>query len=492
MPSGERVQTAIAGLDDILHGGLPRDRLYLVEGDPGTGKTTLALQFLRAGVERGERALYVALSETRNELNAVAESHGWTLADIDVYELSPEATLEPDAQYTVFHPSELELGETMKALLGHVEATHPQRVVLDSLSEMRLLAGNPLRYRRQILALKQFFAARGGTVLLLDDRTAEGMDLQLQSISHGVIGLHTLSPEYGGARRRLRVMKMRGVEFQGGYHDYVIVRGGLQVFPRLIAAGHAQTFTQEMVSSDVPALDALFGGGLSRGTTTLFLGPAGSGKSLVAAQIAVAAARRGETVAVFLFDEGMETFLRGTQGIGVDVPALVDRGRVLLRQINPAELSPGQFVHVVREVVEEHGVSVVVIDTLNGYMNAMPEERLLTTHLHELFSYLRQCGVLTLAVMTQHGLIGSMQVSVDVSYLADTVVLLRYFEAEGAVLKAISVMKRRAAQHESTIRELKIDRAGIHVGEPLRRFRGVLTGVPDWVGGIPGHPAGSS
>jgi circadian clock protein KaiC len=490
MPSVPRVSTAIAGLDDVLEGGLTADRLYLVEGDPGTGKTTLALQFLLEGARHGERGLYVALSETRDEIDAIASSHGWTLDDVDVYELGPDDALQPDAQYTVFHPSELELGETVKALLGRVETTHPRRVVFDSLSEMRLLAGSPLRYRRQILALKQFFAARGGTVLLLDDRTAEGPDLQLQSVAHGVISLQTLAPEYGGARRRLRVMKMRGLAFQAGYHDYAIERGGLRVFPRLVAARHGRPFAEEAIGSGVPALDALFGSGLNRGTTTLFLGPAGSGKSLVSAQIAASAASEGEHVAVFLFDEGMETFLRGTASVGIDFRSHIDAGRITVQQLNPAELSPGQFVHAVREAVESRGAGVVVIDTLNGYMGAMPEERLLTTHLHELFTYLRQCGVLTLAVMTQHGLVGTMHTQVDLSYLADTLVLLRYFEARGAVRKAISVVKRRAAPHEATIRELKIDAAGVQVGEPLDQFRGVLTGVPDYTGGTPPRTAG--
>jgi circadian clock protein KaiC len=414
----------------------------------------------------------------------VADSHGWDLAAVDIYELGPE-DVQSNGQYTVFHPSELELGATVKALLDHVDRTRPVRVVFDSLSEMQLLAGSALRYRRQIRAMKQFFAGRGSTVLLLDDRTAESSDLQLQSIAHGVIVLHTLAPEYGGARRRLRVTKMRGVDFQAGYHDYVIEPGGLRVFPRLISAEHGQPFAEEMVTSGVPALDALFGGGLARGTTTLFLGPAGSGKSLVAAQVAAAAASRGESVAFFLFAEGLGTFLRGTAGIGIELRGHLDAGRVTIQPINPAELSPGQFVHAVRTAVERRRVRVVVIDSLNGYTNSMPEERLLTTHLHELFAYLRQSGVLTLAVMTQHGLIGSMLTAVDVSYLADTVVLLRYFEASGEVLKAISMMKKRASKHEATIRELSIDDHGIHVGSPLHDFRGILTGVPDYVVGTP-------
>jgi circadian clock protein KaiC len=481
--SRARVATAVEGLDAILGGGLPADRLYLIEGPPGTGKTTLALQFLLEGARRGEPVLYVTLSETKEELTEVAESHGWKLDGVAVHELSSDMNLQPDAQYTVFHPSEVELGSTMNTVKDLIERLLPSRIVLDSLSEMRLLAGEPLRYRRQILALKQFFgAAGGGTVLLLDDKTAVGSDLQLQSIAHGVIALEQLTPEYGGARRRLRIMKIRGVRFQEGYHDYEIVHGGLRVYPRLIAAEHGEAFEPQTVSTGLAALDQLVGGGLTRGTTTLVMGPAGSGKSLMAAHIAFAAAARGEPAAFFLFDEGVGTFLAGTAGIGLDMGPLIGAGRITVTQINPAELSPGQFVHLVRNAVEEIGVRVVVIDSLNGYMNAMPEERLLTTHLHELFTYLRQHGILTLALMAQHGLIGAMQIPIDISYLADSVILLRYFEAQGAIRKAVSVMKRRAGGHEPTIREFSLSASGIRVGEPLREFRGVLTGLPFYEG----------
>ena len=486
MTSAPRVETSVTGLDTILGGGLPADRLYLVEGDPGTGKTTFALQFLLAGVSRGEPALYVTLSETHDELRAVAESHGWSLDGVAIHELSSDASLRADTQYTVFHPSEVELGDTMNTVLATLERVRPRRVVFDSLSEMRLLARDPLRYRRQILALKQFFVGHDCTVLLLDDRTASGGDLQLQSLAHGVLRLETLLPEFGGARRRLRVMKLRGVAYTEGYHDYTIRTGGLEVFPRLVAAEHHVPYARETVSSGVPALDALVGGGLVRGTSTLVMGPAGSGKSLLASHFVHEAASRGERVAVFIFDEGTGTYFAGTSGVGLDMQRLVDAGRLVLQQVDPAELSPGEFVARVRESVERDNARLVVIDSLNGYLNAMPEERLLSLHLHELFSYLRQRGVLTISIMSQHGLLGAMQTPIDVSYLADAVLLLRFFEANGAIHKAISMVKRRAGPHESTIRELRIAGAGITLGEPLTNFRGILTGVPQFGGPTPG------
>jgi circadian clock protein KaiC len=465
---------------------LPADRLYLVEGDPGTGKTTLALQFLLAGVRRGEAALYVTLSETHDELRAVAESHGWSLDGVAIHELSADASLRADTQYTVFHPSEVELGDTMNTVLATLERVRPRRVVFDSLSEMRLLARDPLRYRRQILALKQFFVGHDCTVLLLDDRTAATGDLQLQSIAHGVVRLETLLPEFGGARRRLRVMKLRGVPYTDGYHDYMIRTGGLEVFPRLVAAEHRVPYVKESVSSGVAALDALVGGGLSRGTSTLIMGPAGSGKSLIASHFVHEAAARGEPAAVFIFDEGIGTYFAGTAGVGLDMERLADAGRLMVQQVDPAELSPGEFAARVRASVERDGARIVVIDSLNGYLNAMPDERLLSLHLHELFSYLRQLGVVTISVISQQGMLGQMPTPIDVSYLADAVILLRFFEAQGAIRKAISMVKRRAGSHESTIRELQIASTGITVGEPLTRFRGILTGVPQFEPGPPG------
>lgn len=481
-----RVATGIEGFDAVLCGGFTPDRMYLIEGDPGSGKTTLALRFLLEGAARGEPVLYVTLSETREELDGVARSHGWSLDGIQLLELVvSEESLDPDAQLTMFHPSEVELSETTRAVLAEVERTKPRRVVFDSLSEMRLLAQNPLRYRRQILALKQFFIGRSCTVLLLDDRTSEAADLQLQSIAHGVVSLEQLAPEYGAERRRLRVVKMRGVRYRGGYHDFTIEKGGLCVYPRLVAAQHHQVFIREPITSGVPELDALLGGGLDRGTSTLLMGPAGSGKSTIAAQYAAAAAARGEAAAIFTFDETVGTLLVRTAALGLPLQEHMDAGRLAVQQIDPAELSPGEFSHVVRRAVEpgdRPGARVVVIDSLNGYLNAMPDERFLTIQLHELLTYLAQQGVVTLLLMAQHGLIGTMASPVDASYLADSVLLLRYYEAEGRVRKAVSVLKKRSGTHEDTIREISLGPGGVRVGPPLREFRGILTGVP-WFDG---------
>ena len=476
--------TGTAGLDQILGGGFTPHRLYLIEGDPGAGKTTLALGYLLEGAKRGEKGLYVTLSETREEITSVARSHGWSLDPVHIVELvASEESLTPDSQYTMYHPSETELGETTKAVLDAVERVKPQRVVIDSLSELRLLAQNPLRYRRQILALKQFFSGRKCTVLLLDDRTSDDTDLQVRSIAHGVLTLEQLSPEYGAERRRLRVVKLRGKQFQGGYHDFKIVKGGLDVFPRLVAADHQDAFSAEKVSSGVAPLDRLVGGGLDRGTSTLVMGPAGSGKSSVATQYVVAAAARGECAAIFTFDESRGTLVTRSAALGMDLAAQVESGRVVIKQVDPAELSPGEFVHTVRRQVEERNCRVLVIDSLNGYMNAMPEERFLSIQMHELLTYLGQKGVTTIMVVAQHGLVsGKMESPVDVSYLADSVILTRYFELKGRVKKAISVVKKRSGAHEETIRELTVGLNGIRVGEPLEDLRGVMTGVPVYDG----------
>lgn len=480
-----RLATGSAGLDSILEGGFPANRLYLVEGDPGTGKTTLALKFLMEGAARGEPVLYVTLSETKEELDAVARSHGWTLDDVNVYELIPsEDSLKTETQYTIFHPSEVELGETTGAVLEEVARIQPRRIVFDSLSEMRLLARDPLRYRRQILALKQYFAGRQCTVLLLDDRTSTVGDLQVQSIAHGVVELEHLALEYGAARRRLRVVKLRGSRYRGGYHDFKIETGGVLVYPRLIAAEHQQDFTQEMITSGVQELDALLGGGLDRGTSTLILGPAGSGKSSIAAQFAAAAAERGEHAASFIFDEGRNTYLARAAGLGKEMKGHVESGHLYIQQVDPAELSPGEFAHYVRRSVDRDGARVVIIDSLNGYLQSMPNERFLTIQMHELLSYLKQQGVVTILVLAQHGFMGSnMGTPVDVSYLADTVLMLRFFEAKGAVRRAISVVKKRTGHHENTIREMLMSSSGITVGKPLTEFRGVLTGVPTYSSG---------
>ena len=480
----EVVSTGIPGLDAVLAGGLPANRLYLLEGDPGSGKTTVGLQFLLEGMKRGERVLYVSLSETKSELIAVAASHGWDLSDMAIHELSvlEYGGLAPDDQYTFFHPSEVELAETTKAVLAEVDRVAPMRIVFDSLSEMRLLAREPLRYRRQILGLKQFFVGRRCTVLLLDDRTSHDGDLQLRSLAHGVINLEHLAPEYGAERRRLRVVKVRGVHFVGGFHDFVIGTGGLNVFPRLVAAESRSTQEHAAASSGLEQLDRLLGGGLERGTATLFIGPAGAGKSALATQFAVAAAGRGEHVAMYLFDEGLETFYRRARGLGSDIGGYVKSGLLRLTPVDPAELSPGEFTQQIRQAVENDNVSVVIIDSLNGYLNAMPEERFLQAQLHELFMYLRHRGVLTISIMAQHGLLGPMQTPIDLSYLADNVVLLRFFETAGRVRQAISVMKKRSGYHERTIRELRLQPGSIRVGEPLQEFHGVLTGVPTYVG----------
>jgi circadian clock protein KaiC len=471
--------TGVPGLDVVLQGGLPRHRLYLVQGDPGAGKTTMALQWLLHGAAAGERCLYVTLSETREELQAVADSHGWALDALSVFELPASTDMSFDADNTLFHPSEVELAEITKVLLREVDRIQPTRVVIDSLSEIRLLAQNALRYRRHVLSLKQFFVERGSTVLFLDDRTSEQADLQLQSLAHGVICLDQLAPLYGAHRRRLRVLKLRGVAYQGGFHDFVIAKGGLQVFPRLVAAEHRRPdFSRQKLSSGVPEIDVLVGGGLDPGSSTLLMGPAGTGKSTVALQYASAAARAGKPVAMFTFDESEQTILTRAAGIGLDLAPHVKEGRIQIRQVDPAELTPGEFAHTMRQAVEVRKAQLVIIDSLNGYLHAMPEEQFLTLQLHELLMYLGQMGATTMMVVAQHGFVGSMQSPIDVSYLADAVMMFRHFEAQGRLRKAISMVKKRTGDHESVIRELTIGARGLVVGAPLENFRGVLTGIP--------------
>lgn len=483
-------QTGIAGLDDVLRGGFRKGRLYLIEGVPGSGKTTLATQFLLEGIRRGEPGVYITLNETAEELRHAAATHGWSLEGITIIAVAPsEDMLRPDEQYTLFHPSEVELSETNRAILAQIEQVQPSRVVLDSLSELRLLAGTPLHYRRQVQALKQYFSDRQCTVLLLDDLTTRDHDLQMQSISHGVLRLELLRPEYGTQRRRLVVVKYRGVSFRGGYHDFIIREGGLEVFPRLIASEHPQVKAHALLPSGMPELDALLGGGIPRGTSTLIVGAAGAGKSSLATRMMASALQRGEGAAMFVFDENISTLLTRSAALGMDLQSWLDNGRLIVDQINPAEKSPGELTHMLRRAVESQRIGVVVIDSLNGYLNAMPEERFLLIHLHELLMYLSQMNMVTILIAGHAGLVGGpMQSPVDASYLADTVILLRYYEAAGEIRQAISVIKKRSGAHERTIREFRFAGHRLAIGPPLSGLRGVLSGVPI----IEGAPAAAA
>lgn len=473
------ISTGVEGLDEVLHGGLRPNRLYLLEGDPGAGKTTVALQFLLAGAKRGETCLFVTLSESSEELHASAASHGWTLDGIHVFEIAAsEEKLASDARYTMFHPSEVELSETVKSVLAEAARLQPSRLVFDSLSELRLLAENPLRYRRQILALKHHFARLQCTVLLVDDRTGNARDMHLHSLAHGALSLERHTSEYGTMRRQVEVRKMRGRAFREGFHDFTIRRGGVCVFPRLVAAEHRTTYVRDEVKSRLPALDRLLGGGLTRGTSTLVMGPAGCGKSTVATSFVHAATERGEKAAVFLFDESIASFVERSAGLGMDVRPLLGKA-LQLRQIDPAELSPGEFVAAVRHAVEVDGVRLLVIDSLSGFLNAMPSERFLLLHLHELLTYLNHRGVTTLLVMIQHGMLGAdAHAAFDASYLADTVLMLRHYEDLGEVRQAISVIKKRTGRHERTIHALGFD-GTLTVGDAIREWHGVLAGSPE-------------
>jgi circadian clock protein KaiC len=482
---GDMVKTGNIYLDDILGGGLAKNRVYLLQGNPGAGKTTLGLQFLIEGVKNGERALYLTLSESEKELTSVAQSHGWSLKGIDIFEiLTQEKELETDNQYTMYQPSEVELSTTTGAILAEVERIKPTRVVLDSLSELKLLAQSPLRFRRQILALKHFFSNRDCTVLFLDDKTTTGAEnFQLESIAHGVLDLEQLSPEYGSERRRIQIKKFRGRKYRGGFHDFSIDTGGISIYPRIIPSEHSKADIKNQVKSGIDQIDKLTGGGIEEGTSVLLLGPAGIGKSTLAMQYALNAAKNGDQAVIFTFDESVNTLLHRAKGLGMDVANYIEKGLIHLQPIDPTEMSPGEFAHRVRAVVGgERGTKaakVVVIDSLNGYLNAMPEERFLTSQMHELLTYLGHHGVLTFLIVAQHGLLGhSMQTPLDTSYLADTVILFRYFEAEGEVKQAVSVLKKRSGHHEKTIREYKMTSGGIIVGQPLRDYHGILTGTP--------------
>lgn len=473
-----RLATGTAGLDNVLNGGITPRRLYLVEGTPGSGKTTLALQFLMEGRSQGETGLYITLSETVNELSAVARSHDWTLDGIELFEIIAEDEFATANEQSLLHPSEVELGETVRGIIELVERLDPARVVLDSLSELRLLAQNPLRYRRQILALKHFFARRNCTVLMLDDRTAEPGDLQLHSIAHGVISLEHLATDFGSERRRLRVIKMRGLKYRGGYHDFTIETGGICVYPRLIAAHHHREFPAEPVTTGLAELDALLGDGLFPGTNALLTGPAGIGKTTTAVHCMIAALKRGQKAAYFLFDERLSTLMIRSRALSMDLQPYIDNGLLQIRQIDPAELSPGEFASAVRDSVEGDGASVVVIDSLNAYLHAMPSDNFLVLQMHELLSYLSQQGVVALMILGQHGVTGDLRTDLDISYLADTVMMLRFFEAGGEVRKSIAVIKTRTSDHERSIREFTITPNGIGIGEPIRSFTGILSGSP--------------
>jgi circadian clock protein KaiC len=489
-----RLGTGINCLDEILEGGLPPRRLYLVEGRAGAGKTTLALQFLIEGAKRGEPALFVTLSESAEELADVASSHGWSLDGVTIVELSNHGAAD-EVDTTLYEPAEVELGGRMHELLAAVDRLKPTRVVIDSCSELRLLAQTALRYRREILALKDRLIASRSTILLLDPPQPQSADVEmpLETLVHGVLQLEQLAPLYGAERRRLRVVKLRGHRYRGGYHDFVIRRGGLQVFPRLVAAEHHAPYEREVVGSGLPGLDALLGGGPQRGTSLLLMGPSGCGKSAVGAQYALAAAERGERVAVFAFDENAATYLARAESLGMALRPHLEGGRISLQQIDPAELSPGEFVQTVQRAVEAEGAGIVVVDSLTGFLNAMPEENFLALQLHEMLSYLAQRGVLTILMVAQHGLVGAgAQAPIDVSYLADSVVLFRYFEAGGHVRKALSAVKKRIGRHERTIRELVLGEDGVRVGPVLEHFAAVLSGHPEYVGDLPAPGASES
>ena len=474
--------TGISGLDDILNGGLTPDRMYLVEGTPGTGKTTLGLGFLLTGAATGETGLYITLAETEIELRAVAQTHGWSLDSLTLFEMVPADGLGEDQEQTLLHPSEVELGETVRDIMAKVDEVRPTRVVLDSLSELRLLAQSPIRYRRQILALKHFFSTRNCTVLFLDDKSGTGSDLQLHSIAHGVVSLDQILSGFGAQRRRLHVVKMRGVKYRGGYHDFEIERGGLRVYPRLVASEHETAEAGAAVSTGSLELDALLGGGLVPGTATLLTGPAGVGKTTASVQCMVAALKRGENAAYFLFDERMPTLLTRSASLGMDLEPYLQNGQLELRAIDPAEMSPGEFADAIRRTVEDHSATLVVVDSLNAYLQAMPNEQFLVLQMHEMLTYLGQKGVVSLLILGLHGVMGDIRSDVDLSYLSDTVVQLRYFEAHGEVRQAISEIKTRTARHERTIREFQIGSNGLQVGEPLQQFQGVLTGAPTFSG----------
>jgi circadian clock protein KaiC len=479
----EKCQMGVPGLDDVLGGGLPRNHLFLIQGKPGTGKTTLALQFLLEGARRGETSLYITFSETKKELEAVALSHGWNLDGLSILELSAiSAQVGSTNQTTLFHPSEIELTKTINVLLDKIKAADAQRIVFDSISELRLLADNSLRYRRQMLAFKEFFIGRGSTVLFLDDLTTEAGDIHVQSIVHGVLLLEKFRAGYGVERRQFHISKLRGVEFRGGTHDYLIKKGGIKIFPRLVSSDHKVDYKRKTLSTGVKELDSLLGGGFDRGTSNLFLGPAGTGKSTLAARFAISAADQGEKVAIYSFEESTANLTARCMDLGMDLDKHLKSGQITLRKIDPAELTPGQFNALLREVTTENATDIVVIDSLNGYIHAMPEQQFLMLQLHELLAYLGNKGIVTIMVLAQAGIMGTMQTPLDLTYLADSVLITRYFEAFGSIKKAISVIKKRTGAHEESLRELKIGPGGVIVGPILKEFSGIFSGVPKYMG----------
>jgi circadian clock protein KaiC len=487
-----RASTGVEGLDDIMGGSLPRSHVYLVEGNPGSGKTTLGIQFLMDGVARGESGLYVTLSETRGELQTVAASHGWSLAGMEIIELVSEEGLSLEAEQSMLHPSEMELGESTRGVMGAVERLKPMRVVFDSLSEMRSLAQDPLHYRRQILTLEHFFGSQNCTVLMLDDRTSQTGDVQLHSIAHGVLSLEQRPATYGPGRRQMRIVKLRGVQFRGGDHDFALKTGGIAVFPRLTAADHSTAFTAEAVTTGNSGLDKPLGGGLTRGSNTLFSGPSGVSKTTTAMSCVLAALERGEKATYYLFDEGLTTLVQRAEAMGIDIHPYLQGGQLEIVSMAPAEVSPGQFSHLVRENVEQRGARTIVIDSLNAYMQGMPGANFLMLQMHGLLNYLNRYGVVTIIIMGQHGLVGEIRNDVDLSYLSDSIVLFRFFESQGSLLKAVSAVKSRTSAHELTIREFRLASHGVEVGPVLQDFQGVLFDIPTYAGKVPLLSEGSA
>jgi circadian clock protein KaiC len=477
------LSTGIQGLDEILGGGLPPGQIYLVEGESGAGKTTLGLQFLLAGQRRGERTLWITLSETERQLRQTAQSHGWSLDGIEVCNpITADGVRHGEEKYSFFSPADVELEQIRQAIVAATERVRPSRVVFDPFSDVRHLAREVLHYRRQVLSLREFFNEHGCTVLLMQELTrGTAGDLQAEALVHGYMTLHQDAPEYGGQRRRVRVHKMRAMRFRDGYHDFSIQTGGIEVYPRLLAPPHVDKHPEQAISSDVVELDSLLGGGMDRGSSLLIMGAAGVGKSTLATQYAVAGARRGEKAIVFIFDESVRSFRARAEKLGFPIAALLEDGTLTLLQVDTAEVSAGRFTNMVMQAVEG-GVRTVVIDSLTGFLNSMPEERFLVAYLHELLTTLGQRDVLTILTLAQHGLVGEVAAPIDLSFLSDTVLLIRYFEAFGKIRRAISAVKKRAGAHENTVREMRIEAGGIHIGEPLTHFQGVLSGVPRFTG----------